>query len=63
MAGSKTTIDSLTAIFALVFHHPDWMKTLRSDLDTAVGHSIPTLDHIPVLPRIEAFLSEVPLIY
>ncbi|XP_008549892.1 methyl farnesoate epoxidase-like [Microplitis demolitor] len=58
MAGSKTTIDSLTAIFALVFHHPDWMKTLRSDLDTAVGHSIPTLDHIPVLPRIEAFLSE-----
>ncbi|XP_044587036.1 methyl farnesoate epoxidase-like isoform X1 [Cotesia glomerata] len=58
LAGSKTTIDSLSGIFALLVHHPDWIKLLKDDLDMVVGNNMPKIDHIPMLPRIEAFLIE-----
>lgn len=60
MAGTKTTADSLTAIFALLLHHPDWMQTLKDDIDQIVGRdNSPTLDHMTLLPRVEAFIAEV----
>ncbi|XP_011299259.1 probable cytochrome P450 303a1 isoform X1 [Fopius arisanus] len=59
MAGSKTTTDSLTAIFALALHHPEWIKSLQNDLQDIVGPDAqPSCEHASQLPRIEAFLAE-----
>ncbi|XP_074115598.1 methyl farnesoate epoxidase [Cotesia typhae] len=58
LAGSKTTIDSLSGIFALLVHHPGWIKLLKDDLNIVVGNNMPKIDDIPALPRVEAFLSE-----
>ncbi|XP_034941922.1 methyl farnesoate epoxidase-like [Chelonus insularis] len=59
LAGSKTTTDSLTAIFALLLHYPNWMKALQKDIDTVVGSiDSPSQEHMQLLPRVEAFLAE-----
>ncbi|XP_063986988.1 methyl farnesoate epoxidase-like isoform X2 [Diachasmimorpha longicaudata] len=59
MAGAKTTTDSLTAIFALALHHPEWIKALQKDLQDILGpEEQPGPEHAVQLPRIEAFLAE-----
>lgn len=62
MAGTKTTSDTLTSIFGILLHHPEWQKNLQNDLDNIIGRgNLPTLEHINQLPRVDAFIAEVNL--
>ncbi|XP_012286716.1 methyl farnesoate epoxidase [Orussus abietinus] len=60
LAGVKTTSDTLATTFMFLALHQDWVKTLQKDLDEVVGRDrSPTLEDVPSLPRVEAFLAEV----
>ncbi|GAB1865261.1 Probable cytochrome P450 305a1 [Camponotus japonicus] len=59
LAGSKTTIDTLTTTFLFLSLNPEWLKILQTELDNVVGRSrVPTEDDLPFLPMTEAFLAE-----
>lgn len=63
MAGIKTTTDSLIDVFALLLHHSKWIEILQSDLDEVVGRkNFPALQNKILLPRVDAFITEVHLI-
>lgn len=59
LAGSKTTIDTLTTTFLFLSLNPEWLRILQAELDRVVGRSrVPTEDDLPFLPMTEAFLAE-----
>lgn len=60
MAGTKTTADTITIIIAVLLHYPKWQKIIQDDLDDIVGReNLPTIEHANLLPRVDAFISEV----
>lgn len=60
LAGSKTTTDSLAAMFALLALNPHWVEELQRHMDAVIGRDRPpSLADMPLLPKIEAFLAEV----
>ncbi|XP_014230693.1 methyl farnesoate epoxidase-like [Trichogramma pretiosum] len=59
LAGSKTTTDSLSLIFAFLGRNVNYVKELQSELDDVLGRNCaPTLADVTRLPKIESFLAE-----
>ncbi|CAB0032549.1 unnamed protein product [Trichogramma brassicae] len=59
LAGSKTTTDSLSLIFAFLGRNVNYVKELQSELDDVLGRNCaPTLADVIRLPKIESFLAE-----
>ncbi|XP_017762815.1 PREDICTED: methyl farnesoate epoxidase-like [Eufriesea mexicana] len=60
LAGSKTTTDTLAAIFLFLSLHPEWIKILQKELDTVLGRSrSPSVEDYSSLPMMESFLAEI----
>ncbi|KAG8939754.1 hypothetical protein FRC03_006077 [Tulasnella sp. 419] len=60
IAGTVTTASFLQTVAFLAAAHPQTQRKMHEELDRVVGNDrVPTVDDIPNLPYLNAFLSEV----
>lgn len=62
-AGQETTSNALTWTFALLDKHPEIQERLLTELDTALGGRVPTIDDLSKIPYTRMVIEESMRIY
>jgi cytochrome P450 len=63
IAGHETTANALSWLWYLLDRHPDEQERLRTELAVATGGRAPTVDDLPLLPRLKAVIQETLRLY